>query len=133
MEWKLIDNVLNKGTCDQKLRQGTSVNYIAKSLLKKAGDGVFAGKHYSENDLVEMNPFIEYEDNRSGLQKYCFESPMKSEKQIIVLGNGSMMNHSYTPNVEHVWNEGRYIMYVALRKIDKDEELLINYGERYWS
>ena len=45
------------------------------------------------------------------------------------------VNHSQTPNleVEHTLIEGQWVIFfIAARKIKKDEQLLISYGEGYW-
>ncbi|CAD7963813.1 unnamed protein product [Amoebophrya sp. A120] len=41
-----------------------SVNYLAKSTVPGAGDGVFAGRKYKKGEPVEINPFMRIEDKR---------------------------------------------------------------------
>lgn len=50
-------------------------------------------------------------------------------KCAIALGAGSLYNHSYTPNASWTCRKrSQTIRIYALRPIDKDEEILINYS-----
>jgi SET domain-containing protein len=47
-------------------------------------------------------------------------------------GFGSFINHSKNPNVKYE-NIDNQMLIIALRDIEKDEELFSSYGKRYWN
>ena len=109
-----------------------SNNYIDKSTIENSGLGVFANKDYKKDDIVELNPYIEYVDNYTGLEDYKFISPNDSSKNVIVLGNGSMMNHNDKYNINYSkYEDKNFIQFIANKNINKGEELFINYGPYY--
>jgi uncharacterized protein len=58
---------------------------------------------------------------------------VKSSRQALALGLGSMFNHSRRPNV--AWERdisSLSIRYFALRDINGGEELCISYGPKLW-
>ena len=111
-----------------------SDNFIAKSHIPDSGYGVFANKDYKEGDVVEINRFLEFVDNNSGLENYVFKSHLSSNKNIIVLGNGSVFNHHDNNNVNYYYiNKKGFFMYKANKDINKGEELYINYGSSWFS
>lgn len=47
----------------------------------------------------------------------------------VVLGYGSLVNHSYSPNAYYRWDyKAKYLTFVALKDIPKGEEVTINYN-----
>ena len=110
-----------------------SENYISKSQIPDAGYGVYANRDYKEGDVVEINTFLEYVDNRSGLENYVFKSHMNDNKHLIVLGNGSIFNHHDNNNINYYYMPGkRFFVYKANRDIKKGEEMYINYGANWF-
>ena len=65
------------------------------------GRGVFATRRYAKGDVVELCPTITLdEDDVTGvLLDYVFKS-LKQGVRLLVLGFGSLYNHSDDPNVE---------------------------------
>ena len=101
------------------------------------GMGVFATTDIKKGQIVEeccvlRIPWKCIED--SVLLHYVFNGN-DDENVSLVLGDGSIYNHSSKPNVEPVWyqEEESYVCYCALRNIKKGEELFIDYGEEYWN
>ena len=61
------------------------------------------------------------------LWRYHYE--WNARNNCIVLGYGSLYNHSYTPNVRYGFNyQGQCLVFTALRQIAAGEELMINYN-----
>ena len=47
----------------------------------------------------------------------------------LLLGYGSLFNHSYEPNAEYkIITEENLIRFMAIKKIKKDEEIVMNYN-----
>ncbi len=108
--------------------------YISTSKIAHNERGVFASRSISKGELIERCPIIEVsKDDTSNLTEtilvtYFFYFGGKKEKIIISLGFGSIYNHSYEPNAVYKINIKKKVMdIVALRNIDLDEEILINY------
>jgi SET domain-containing protein len=48
---------------------------------------------------------------------------------VMVLGNGSLYNHSFNPNAEYLRRTSDKVMdYVAIKDIEAGEEITINYN-----
>jgi uncharacterized protein len=108
---------------------------IAVAESGNKGRGVFAQKRFRAGELIERCPVIllnPAERDRIGstiLAMYCFCWGTDSEKMAIALGYGSIYNHSYEPNADfHRAVEDGAIDFVALRDIDRGEEITINYN-----
>jgi SET domain-containing protein len=99
------------------------------------GLGVFAGKNFEKGQVIEECYTLKMdwdEIKNTILSKYVFN--YKGNTVSLMLGNGSIYNHSSTPNVEHTWSddEQTIVEFSAIRNINKGEELFIDYGEEYW-
>ena len=99
------------------------------------GRGVVAARPLAkgeviERDLVLVIPADEWPSIEETIVcRYCFSWPEGGEDAAIALGNGSFLNHSYAPNAV-AWRKVRQraIEFVALRDIDEDEEVTLNYN-----
>ena len=110
-----------------------SDNFIGKSKIPDSGYGVFANKDYKEGDIVEINRFLEFVDNKTGLQDYVFRSHLDKTKNIIVLGNGSIFNHHDNNNVNYYFmGDKGFFIYKANKDIKKGDEMYINYGSHWF-
>lgn len=96
--------------------------------------GVFADKKFKRADIVEACPVIPISEEDfaklkgTALENYPFS--WKGTGTCIVLGYGSLYNHSDTPNIAWVdWVDNVKIFY-ALRDIEKGEELLFDYNNK---
>jgi len=117
----------------------------SKIGIKKSpihGWGVFALEDIEIGDLIEECLYVPIETYNEGdiLTHYSFPYPRvfgeikdsnkKIDKiiQVIVLGYGSLYNHSLTPNIDYVTNtELGVFEFISFKKIKKGEELFIKY------
>jgi SET domain-containing protein len=95
------------------------------------GRGIFATKDYRKGEVVEQAEVIIFPKkelpNDNVLAFYVFEWP--GPYYALALGNGSLFNHSYEPNMIYLAYPKRAQMWFqALRRIKEGEELTINYN-----
>lgn len=109
--------------------------YVADSKMPAAERGVFAAADLKKGDLIEICPIIEIPETqvkllrKTDLINYYFRVGMYNERVAIALGYGSLYNHSYSPNADFETNlEERIIQFIALKNINKDEEITIDYN-----
>jgi uncharacterized protein len=114
--------------------------YLDKSNI--AGRGVFAGKDFEENEVIEIVYFLADKkvENRSGANDYIIGSNFEGNSNLM-LGYASLYNHDDNPNskyqmhpfgLDKISASSQFIEVKAIRKINKGEELTISYGEDYW-
>jgi SET domain-containing protein len=110
------------------------------------GYGVFAKEDITEGELIEQVKLLRLAwranyTNDPVLRDYiwgdksckCKDCEMHGFPQYIALGFGSLYNHSVTPNTTQQLDFATEIMTIkAGRRIEKDEELFVNYGHKYW-
>ena len=110
--------------------------YIKISPIPGAGRGVFTDRIIEPNDIVEICPTLTVsKDDIIGtpLHHYAFDNMDEHEKAIVVLGYGSLYNHSANPNCSHTINcADNKMVITSKRRIVKNEELFINYGPQWW-
>ena len=97
------------------------------------GRGVFATRRFAKGETIEACPTVEIADaDVSGrLNDYVFTSVTDGDV-LLVLGHGMLYNHSADPNVEYVQDDPSTIIFRALRKVRRGDELTIDYGEEWW-
>ena len=107
--------------------------YIAESPI--AGRGVFTAAPIPAGSLVEMAPVIVVPENevatihQTVLHDYYFRWGPDMESAAILLGNGSLYNHAYAPNLRIELDFGeRTVDFYARRDIEAGEELTFNYN-----
>ena len=119
----------------------------SKIGIKKSpvhGWGVFALEDIEIGDMIEVCVYVPIETYNEGdiLTHYSFPYPRvfgeikdsnkKIDKliQVVVLGYGSLYNHSLTPNVDYITNtELSVFEFISFKKITKGEELFIKYDK----
>lgn len=108
--------------------------FIEVRNTKNKGRGVYATKSISKNQIIELCPIIfinEKEEKyiqKTILGKYIYEWSNKNNGAII-LGYGSIYNHSYKPNAEYVRDfENNLLIYKAIKNISAGEEITVNYN-----
>lgn len=110
--------------------------YISQSSISQAGRGVFARMDITKGKTIERCPVIEItaddvpRTNESMLVTYMYYLGENKKRQVIALGFGSIYNHTDTPNAIYKENnKEKTIDFIALKKIKKDEEITVNYGQ----
>jgi uncharacterized protein len=118
---------------DKKLMAFTHSDSIAVKRIKGKGRGVFARRRIFKGEVIERVPMIvltakEFEEDLSGtsLANYCFA--WGRNQVALALGYGSIYNHSYTPNARYDDVGPRTKVFSALRVIEPDEEITVNYN-----
>lgn len=105
-----------------------------KIFVKKSnihGYGVFADKNIKKNERIEECYFILSNCEDDVIIDYVFDLKGRSA---LLLGYGSLYNHSEDPNTDYTLNKKRKIAtFKAIRPIKKGEEILISYGEEWFS
>ncbi len=99
------------------------------------GRGVFTDTFIGKGRVIERCPVVELPASQSaqidatGLYDYYFGWGEDDQGVAIALGYGSLYNHSFSPNAVYIKNLAELtIDYVALRDIEPDEEILVNYN-----
>lgn len=95
--------------------------------------GILAAKDIKKGQVIERCPVVlmpikhDTYIEQTTLKHYYFEWNKKNSA--VVLGYGSLYNHSYAPNAQYVYNYHKKLMvYRALKDIKKGEEVFINYN-----
>jgi SET domain-containing protein len=111
--------------------QQSDLIYVKK--IPGKGRGVFASRPISKGDVIERVPVLLipveeiYTDKVSTtLADYVFN--WGNGEVAIALGYGSIYNHSYRPNATYQAKGRRSQVYSALRDIEADEEITVNYN-----
>jgi uncharacterized protein len=98
------------------------------------GRGVFATRRFGPGETIEMCPVIALSEvdarklDDTMLCEYYFGWGEDRKQAAIVLGYGSLYNHSFTPNAAHHKNVADGVMsVVALREIAAGGEIFIHY------
>ena len=122
-----------------ELKAGTKI-HVAHSPVH--GWGVFASEKIQKGEILEECAFIELpiapNESSSLLIDYRFNYPAgeatQNTKQVAVLGNGMLYNHSNNSNAHWFTDEYRKcFVFCATREIEKGEEVFTYYGgEDYW-
>ena len=100
---------------------------VKKSLIH--GYGVYADKNFTKDEIIEECYTIVLSQLISPLKNYAFSAHKNFG---IPTGYGMIYNHSLQPNATYHFDEYQsIIIYKALRTIRKGEEILIYYGD-YW-
>ena len=101
---------------------------------KNKGRGVFALKNFKKGEIIENCPVININSKE---RKKCegtilayYIYPWRSTRSgSIVLGFGSIYNHSFDPNADWKQNfKTEKMVYRAIRPIKKGEEITVNYN-----
>jgi uncharacterized protein len=102
------------------------------------GKGVFAQRQFEEGEVVEVAPILvlpdAFADLPQLLKTYSFNWQVLAgadERVAIALGYGSLYNHANPANLRYTGDAKlRVMLYTAVRKIEVNEELTINYNTR---
>ena len=112
-------------------------NAYVKDTGTEKGRGVFAARDFEESELVEecvtVLLYQPFDTLSVPLQTRVYnwgELSGSPEASAIALGFGSLYNHDNPANMTYLADEEHStIKYLAVRRIDKDEELTVNYND----
>ena len=111
--------------------------YIADSKIH--GKGSFASKFIEKNTIVASKPFIIIKYSlrlvNDPISKYWWSGKQFGIffNKLLVNGLGCYCNHSeINKNLKVIYNKKTNSFdFITIKDINKDEELLINYGKNY--
>lgn len=109
---------------------------VRKSSLH--GYGVFAKEKIKKDEIIEECFYLVQPTAHPYNADYLYKWPQTGEFKynVLALGFGSIYNSSKTLNergAEWITDEKNNIfIYRAVRAIEKDEEILIYYGAKWW-
>ena len=99
------------------------------------GRGILAGTAFGPGEVVDTAPVVVVPARQrtsveeTELGRFCFVWDDRTGSLAFALGRGSLINHSYDPNVVTEKKvAARLIVFVARRRIEAGEELTINYN-----
>lgn len=110
--------------------------YIDDTGTEK-GRGVFAARKFNIGETVEVSPVIlinpEYQKMPPEIKRVIFAwsklTGTEPLMEALALGFGSLYNHANPSNMRYqADNEACTLRYIAVRDIQKGEELTINYN-----
>lgn len=96
---------------------------------RKKGRGVYAASSFKKGELIEQCEliFMNLSEVPDSLEGYVFEYTRKTIA--LALGNGSLFNHSETPNAKFSFNKKKQtLLFHATQPISKGEEITVDYG-----
>lgn len=109
--------------------------YTAPSHIPGAGRGVFASIPIRKGDIIEQCPYLPIPDHEaehiseSFLITYIYYLGEAKDNPVLLLGYGSLYNHSDTPNAYYREQPDQQVMdIIAVRDIGRDEEITLNYN-----
>lgn len=135
----------------EKIEKGYMASVYIKELDENLGVGVFSGEDIKKDDLIgEYAGVVQIAEEGSEIEdgkgyesdfSWYYLDEIKGGPSLEISGRleGNEMrfvNHGLNPNVdvEHMLHNGQWIIFFkAAINILKDEQLLINYGDEYWS
>jgi SET domain-containing protein len=97
------------------------------------GRGVFAGRAYRKNEVIEVCPVIRIPSHAAdslggGLEYYAYLWGEAGDELAVALGYGSLYNHSSKPNAKFTTRIKRNeIVFRAVRDIAPGEQIFIDY------
>ena len=108
-----------------------------REISSDIGRGVFSNRAFFKDEVVEVAPAILLSQNYNNLPVefkdrvfnwgYLTKSSVGSS---LVLGYGSVYNHSDRPNLRYEADDNRQVMrFIARRAIDPNEQLTIHYDQ----
>jgi len=106
--------------------------YIKDSKIAVGERGVFALTNINKGEVIEICPAIEFSEHdsinfkESHLVTYTYYFGEDKNQATILLGFGSIYNHSYNPNAIYA-EKNMQVKFTANKDIKKDEEILVNY------
>jgi len=107
--------------------------YVGESAIPGAVRGIMASRDIKKGELIEKCPLIfipiseEKYIKNTVIWKYYFEWTKKYH--ILVLGYGSLYNHSFEPNAQYSHDyKKNFLLFRAIKNIPVHEEIFVNYN-----
>ncbi len=107
--------------------------YITDSEL--GGRGVFSSSPIEKGSIIEIAPVLVIPGSERDLldktiiHDYYFIWGLQDQQAALILGNGSIYNHSFKPNAEYRPDfEGQTMSFFALMEIEAGQEITVNYN-----
>lgn len=111
------------------------IPFIEIKRTSNKGLGVFAIEDIEENTLIEVSPVIVLTEkdtkliHKTHLHDYYFSWQDDQKSSAIALGYVSLYNHKVDSNCYYeTYFEDKVIKIISRKKIEKGEELTINYN-----
>lgn len=120
------------------------------SINPEFGRGIYAGRNYKEEDIVEISPSLLIKNTfamENQLQYFVYATD-DSIYDAIVFGEGMMYNSLDKENLAHEWNDDKLpgfdslynepyttytsFKYIAQKSIRVGDELFVNYGKEWF-
>lgn len=102
------------------------------------GNGVFTTEAIKNRTIIEVSPVIVMDSNerthldKTRLHDYIFEWGDRQKMCCLALGFISIYNHSFDANCEYEMEYQQSLIRIrTMRRVEKDEELFINYNGTY--
>lgn len=105
--------------------------------IKGKGKGVVATENIEKDEIIEFCPIIfisekeaSFFEKEGTILKFYWLLQPETKKSCLMLGYGSLYNHSKNPNaeVDYDINELKdYLFFRALKKIEAGEEIVFDY------
>ena len=112
---------------------------IEVRLSNVHGIGVFSNKYIKKGEIIEIVPLLSVlhqNIEKSILVDYVLTLHDKliedERKHCIMLGYGSIYNHSSQNNANWSFLDNKRLKIEAVKNILPNEEIFVNYGEKYW-
>ncbi len=113
-----------------EIRPPTSIR-IGESIH---GRGVFATAPIAAGETIEVCPVIELSPEGADWVLADYVVYLADGKGFaLMLGYGSLYNHSSDPSAEYAILDANTYEFTALREIEAGEEITISYGDDWWS
>lgn len=129
-------HIADKGGLLRTRKEVFNINRVEFSKRPNGAYTVLAKTQFAKGEIVEIAPviFVGLESKAvPRLKDYIFEIDKNKQIYGVVLGYGSLYNHSETPNITFAYNKSNRLMYfIAAKTINAGAELTINYGKDYW-
>lgn len=105
--------------------------------IKGKGRGIIATQDIKKEEIIEHCPVlflsekeIQFLDHESDVLKFYYLSQSGINKHCIMLGYGSLYNHSSDPNADIDYDTEdpkNFLMFVAIKDIPAGEEIVFDY------
>lgn len=129
-------HIADKGGLLKLRKEVFNINRVEYSKKKNGSYCVLAKTQFAKGEIVEIAPIIFVGPETKAvprLNNYIFEIDHQKQIYGVVLGYGSLYNHSSTPNITFAYSkENRQMYFIAARTISAGEELNIDYGKDWW-